>query len=90
MTARRAKALPRKRLVSSDGTSRHWKNPRHENRARNIDPIFNSLLGRLVVLPLKIDWLFTNYGVIRLANRTLAPAVKEFIEILREVESEIV
>lgn len=47
-------------------------------------------LGRLVVLPLKIDWLFTNYGVIRLANRTLAPAVKTFIEILREAESEIV
>jgi len=48
------------------------------------------LQGRLVVLPLKIEWLISNYGVIRLANRTLAPAVRTFVEILREVESEIV
>jgi DNA-binding transcriptional LysR family regulator len=45
--------------------------------------------GKIVVLPLKIEWLISNYGVIRLANRTLAPAVMTFIEILREVESEI-
>jgi hypothetical protein len=45
MTTRRAKALARKRAVRSDGESSHWKNPRHENCVRNIDPIFNSLLG---------------------------------------------
>lgn len=45
--------------------------------------------GRLVPLPLQLPWLKTNYGVIRLANRTLGPAARAFIEILREVESGI-
>jgi len=46
-------------------------------------------LGQLVVLPLELAWLKTNYGVIRLANRTPAPAAITFIDILRAIESEI-
>lgn len=46
-------------------------------------------LGRLVSLSLELPWLTTNYGIIRLANRTPGPAALVFMEILREVEAEI-
>jgi len=46
-------------------------------------------LGRLVSLPLELPWLTTNYGIIRLGNRTPGPAAIAFMDILREVEAEI-
>jgi DNA-binding transcriptional LysR family regulator len=46
-------------------------------------------LGRLVPLALDVPWLTTNYGIIRLANRTPGPAATAFMKILREVEAEI-
>jgi DNA-binding transcriptional LysR family regulator len=46
-------------------------------------------LGQLVALPLELPWVKTNYGIIRMANRTPAPAAVAFMEILREVEAEI-
>ncbi len=46
-------------------------------------------LGRLAALPLKMPWVKTSYGVIRLARRTPAPAAIAFMDILRDVESEI-
>ena len=45
--------------------------------------------GEVVVLPLELPWLTTNYGIIRLANRTPSPAAMAFMEILREVEAGI-
>lgn len=44
-------------------------------------------LGKLVALPLELPWLKTNFGIIRLANRTPAPAAVAFMAVLREVES---
>ena len=41
------------------------------------------------MLPLELPWLTTNYGIIRLANRTPSPAAMAFMEILREVEAGI-
>jgi DNA-binding transcriptional LysR family regulator len=46
-------------------------------------------LGRLVALPLQLPWVKTNYGIIRLANRTPAPVAMVFMDLLREVEAEI-
>ena len=46
-------------------------------------------LGQLAALELKLPWVKTNYGVIRLARRTPAPATLAFMEILRDVECEI-
>ena len=46
-------------------------------------------LGQLVALPLELPWIKTNYGIIRLANRTPSPAALTFLDVLREVESEI-
>jgi len=46
-------------------------------------------LGKLVALPLELPWLKTNFGIIRLANRTPAPAAVAFMAILREIESGI-
>ncbi len=46
-------------------------------------------LGQLVALPLELPWLKTNFGIIRLANRSPAPAAIAFMDILRDVESEI-
>ena len=46
-------------------------------------------LGQLAALELKLPWVKTNYGVIRLARRTPAPATLVFMDILRDVESEI-
>ena len=46
-------------------------------------------LGQLAALQLKLPWVKTSYGVIRLARRTPAPATLAFMDILREVESEI-
>jgi DNA-binding transcriptional LysR family regulator len=45
--------------------------------------------GELVTLPLQLAWLKTNYGILRLANRTPSPAATAFMEILREVEAGI-
>lgn len=45
--------------------------------------------GELVMLPLELPWLKTNYGIIRLANRTPSPAALAFMEILRNVEARI-
>jgi DNA-binding transcriptional LysR family regulator len=45
--------------------------------------------GELVMLPLELPWLKTNYGIIRLANRTPSPAALAFMEILRDVEGRI-
>jgi DNA-binding transcriptional LysR family regulator len=45
--------------------------------------------GELAVLPLELSWLKTNYGIIRLANRTPSPAALAFMEILRDVEARI-
>jgi DNA-binding transcriptional LysR family regulator len=45
--------------------------------------------GELVMLPLELSWLKTNYGIIRLANRTPSPAAMAFMENLREVEAGI-
>jgi DNA-binding transcriptional LysR family regulator len=45
--------------------------------------------GEVVVLPLELPWLKTNYGIIRLANRTPSPAAEAFMQCLREVEAGI-
>jgi len=45
--------------------------------------------GELVMLPLELPWLKTNYGIIRLANRTPSPATLAFMESLRDVEARI-
>jgi DNA-binding transcriptional LysR family regulator len=45
--------------------------------------------GEVIVLPLELPWLKTNYGIIRLANRTPSPAAESFMQILREVEAGI-
>ena len=46
-------------------------------------------VGSLKLLPLRLPWLKTSYGVIQLARRTLSPALSEFLRVLREVEGEI-
>lgn len=46
-------------------------------------------LRRLVALPLRLPWLKTSYGVMRLAGRTPSPLAEEFLRVLREVEREI-
>ena len=45
--------------------------------------------GQLVTLPIDLPWFKTNYGVIRLANRTLSPAAVAFVTILRDIEARI-
>jgi DNA-binding transcriptional LysR family regulator len=45
--------------------------------------------GSLVTLPIELPWAKSHYGIIRMANRTPAPAAVAFIEILREVETEV-
>ena len=45
--------------------------------------------GTLVDLPFEAPWLVTNYGFIRLADRTPSPAALAMIETVREVEDEI-
>jgi len=46
-------------------------------------------VGSLKLLPLRLLWLKTSYGVIQLARRTPSPALSEFLRVLREVEGEI-
>jgi len=46
-------------------------------------------VGSLKLLPLRLPWLKTSYGVIQLARRTPSPALPEFLRILREVEDEV-
>jgi len=46
-------------------------------------------VGSLRLLPLRLPWLKTSYGVIQLARRTPSPALSEFLRILREVEDEV-
>jgi DNA-binding transcriptional LysR family regulator len=43
--------------------------------------------GEAFLLPLELPWLKTNYGIIRLANRTPSPAAEAFMQCLREVEA---
>ena len=45
--------------------------------------------GEVVMLPLELPWLRTNYGIIRLANRTPSPAAHALMHLLREVEAGI-
>jgi DNA-binding transcriptional LysR family regulator len=45
--------------------------------------------GRFVILPLRLPWLTSNYGIMRLAGRTPSPLVVEFMNILRDVENDI-
>jgi DNA-binding transcriptional LysR family regulator len=45
--------------------------------------------GRITILPLKLAWLTTDYGIIRLAGRTPCPLLVEFMHILRKVEGEL-
>ena len=46
--------------------------------------------GVLAILDIDVAGLHTNYGIITLAGRTLAPAAETFMQILREVEAAIV
>ena len=46
-------------------------------------------LGHVVTLPLRLPWLTTRYGILRLARRTPSPAAMAFLQILRDVEQEI-
>ncbi len=52
-----------------------------------IEPWLRS--GELVVLPYRPSWLKLDYGFIHLRNRTLAPAARRFMAIVREIESEL-
>ena len=52
-----------------------------------IEPWLRS--GELVPLPYRPAWLALDYGFIYLKNRTLAPAAKRFMAIVREIEAEI-
>jgi DNA-binding transcriptional LysR family regulator len=45
--------------------------------------------GGLVLLSFEAPWLMTNYGFIRLADRTPSPAALAMIDTVREVEDEI-
>jgi DNA-binding transcriptional LysR family regulator len=45
--------------------------------------------GELRMLPLVLPRLKTQYGIVRVAGRTPSPAAAAFVEILREVETEI-
>jgi len=48
-------------------------------------------MARGVFVELVVDGppAFTNYGIIRLAHRTLSPAAELFVGLLREVEREV-
>jgi DNA-binding transcriptional LysR family regulator len=46
-------------------------------------------LGRLVELPIELPGMETRYGIIRRAGRSVSPAAAAFIQILREVETEL-
>jgi DNA-binding transcriptional LysR family regulator len=46
-------------------------------------------LGDVVTLSLRLPWLRTRYGILRLARRTPSPATAAFLQVLREVEREI-
>jgi len=46
-------------------------------------------VGSLKLLPLRLLWLKTSYGVIQLARRTPSPALSKFLRVLREAEGEI-
>lgn len=45
--------------------------------------------GRLALLAVNAPWLMTNYGIVRLADRTPAPAALELMAAIRAVEAEI-
>jgi DNA-binding transcriptional LysR family regulator len=45
--------------------------------------------GLLAMLAVEVPNLHTNYGIVRLAGRTLSPAAAEFIRVLREVEATV-
>lgn len=44
---------------------------------------------RLVLLTANVPWLMTNYGFVRLADRTASPAALALMAAIREVEAEI-
>jgi DNA-binding transcriptional LysR family regulator len=46
-------------------------------------------LGRLVELPIELPGMETRYGIIRRAGRSVSPAAAAFIQILREVETDL-
>ena len=46
--------------------------------------------GKLVVLPLVVPWMLANFGVVRLAHRTLSPLGETCVRFLMEVDAEIV
>ena len=52
-----------------------------------IEPWLRS--GEFCVLPYRPSWLTLDYGFIYLRNRTLAPAARRFMAIVREIEAEI-
>lgn len=45
--------------------------------------------GRMVALDLELPWLHTEYGFIRLRDRTPSPAETAFMQIARDVEQEV-
>ncbi len=52
-----------------------------------IEPWLRS--GEFCVLPHRPSWLKLDYGFIYLRNRTLAPAARRFMAIVREIEAEL-
>jgi DNA-binding transcriptional LysR family regulator len=45
--------------------------------------------GLLAILPFHESWMVTNYGFISLKNRSIPPAVKEFMDEVRRIEREL-
>jgi DNA-binding transcriptional LysR family regulator len=45
--------------------------------------------GELAVLPVVPPWLCTNFGIVRLANRTPSPAAEHFIQLVKLADGEI-
>jgi DNA-binding transcriptional LysR family regulator len=45
--------------------------------------------GQLVVLPLVVPWIQGNFGVVRLAHRSLSPVGETFVRFLLEVDAEV-
>ena len=45
--------------------------------------------GQLCILPLRLDWMHTNYGFVHLRERQLSPAALAFMDEVRNVEAEL-
>jgi len=52
-----------------------------------IEPWLRS--GEIVAVPFKAPWLFTHYGFIRLASRSVSPAAEVFMGLVRAAEREL-